>query len=169
MACKGACRQPGSCQSFSSHAWTQYVSRGRKFCISKSLKRRSQTLHTRSVLQRLFPELETRAAHSFIRHKMTELANQEDPIDLLISGARYGDSEDVQAALDEWKVSPDAADEQERTGSVHPSPKLNPWTSYYSFANAGWCSQLLDLRCVEIVRGFRGMHCNLASSFEMPD
>lgn len=48
---------------------------------------------------------------------MAELANQADAVDLLIDGARYGDLEDVQTALDEYKVSPDAADEQQRTGN----------------------------------------------------
>lgn len=48
---------------------------------------------------------------------MAELANQADAVDLLIDGARYGDLEDVQMALDEYKVSPNAADEQQRTGN----------------------------------------------------
>lgn len=47
---------------------------------------------------------------------MAELANQNDNVELLILGSRYGDLEDVQEALDEYKVSPDAADEQRRTG-----------------------------------------------------
>jgi len=49
---------------------------------------------------------------------MTELANQIDETELLIDAARFGDFEDVQAALDEYKVSPDAADDQQRTGLV---------------------------------------------------
>ena len=47
---------------------------------------------------------------------MAELANQDDQIDLLLGGARYGDAQDVRAALDDYKVSPDAADERGRTG-----------------------------------------------------
>ncbi len=45
--------------------------------------------------------------------EMTELANQ---VDELLDAARYGDCGDVQVALDEYKVSPDAADDQQRTG-----------------------------------------------------
>ena len=51
---------------------------------------------------------------------MAELANQADAVELLVDGARYGDLEDVQIALDEYKVSPDAADEQHRTGLSTP-------------------------------------------------
>jgi hypothetical protein len=49
---------------------------------------------------------------------MTELGNQVDEAELLIDAARFGDLEDVQAALDEYKVSPDAADDQQRTGNL---------------------------------------------------
>ena len=47
---------------------------------------------------------------------MAELANQADAVELLVDGARYGDLEDVQIALDEYKVSPDATDRLHRTG-----------------------------------------------------
>ncbi len=49
---------------------------------------------------------------------MAELANQSDAVDLLVDGARYGDLEDIQIALDEYKVAPNAADEQQRTGQI---------------------------------------------------
>lgn len=49
---------------------------------------------------------------------MADLANQSDEVDCLIFGSRCGDMEDVQTALDEYKISPDAADEQGRTGMI---------------------------------------------------
>lgn len=46
---------------------------------------------------------------------MTELAS--DYGELLIDAARYGDAEDVLQALDDYRASPDFADEQGRTGA----------------------------------------------------
>ena len=54
---------------------------------------------------------------------MAELANQEDQLDLLLDGARYGDAQAVRAALDDYNLSPDAADERGRTGGC--SAKLS--------------------------------------------
>ena len=50
-----------------------------------------------------------------------ELADQIDGAELLLDAARFGDIEDVYAALDEHKASPDAADDQQRTGEILPS------------------------------------------------
>lgn len=47
---------------------------------------------------------------------MAQLANQVDELDTLLDGARYGDLGDVQTGLDEYKISVDAVDEQQRTG-----------------------------------------------------
>ena len=45
---------------------------------------------------------------------MTELASEHGEI--LIDAARYGELGDVLTALDEYRASPDFADEQGRTG-----------------------------------------------------
>ncbi len=45
------------------------------------------------------------------------MSSTEDQIDLLVGGARYGDLEDVQSALEQG-ISPDLADDQGRTGSI---------------------------------------------------
>lgn len=48
---------------------------------------------------------------------MATLANQEDLVELLLDGARYGDMEDVVAAVEQHRCSPDAADEAGKTGA----------------------------------------------------
>ena len=54
---------------------------------------------------------------------MTELADDHNPVDLLLDGARYGDLEDVETALHQYKVSVDAADDQGRTGTTGQSSR----------------------------------------------
>lgn len=48
---------------------------------------------------------------------MADLAHSEEAIDFLIDGARFGDLEDVQTALDEYKVAVEATDAQKRSGA----------------------------------------------------
>lgn len=63
---------------------------------------------------------------------MVDLATGTEAIDFLIDGARYGDMDDVEIALDQYKVGVDATDEQQRTGNsiatyllAHIEPKSN--------------------------------------------